>query len=69
MPNPKVETFYQKALREEADMGDKWFTEAKYAIVDAAFEYENFYVCGVLRNRLNDEIVYVGFFNQVFKIK
>ena len=67
--NPKEEAFFQKALREEAGMGDKWFTEAKHAAMDVAFEYENYYVAGVLRSELDDEIIYVGAFNQVFKIK
>ena len=66
--NPKEEALYSKALKEEANMGDKWFSEAKYAMVSGFFDYENYYVIGVLRSKDSDEIKYIGFFNQVLKL-
>lgn len=67
--NPNIEIFYQKALREELNVGDEWFAKAKYTLVDAKYNYQNFYVCGLMRNKLNDDIHYIGLFNQVIKIK
>ena len=67
--NPKPEAFYQKALREEVGMGDKWFTEAKHSVVSAAYDYETFYVAGIMKDKIKGEVTYVGAFNQVFKVK
>lgn len=67
--NPTEESFYQAALKEEVGMGDKWFTEAKHEAMAAVFEYENFYVCGMMKGRIEGKSVYIGAFNQVFKIR
>lgn len=63
--NPSIDAFYQKALREELNMGNEWFAQAKYALVDAKFEYKNYYLCGLMKSRASDKISYIGIFNQV----
>ena len=67
--NPSLDQFYQKALRAELNMGDEWFSKAKYALIEAKYDYENYYVAGLMRNEMTDEVQYIGFFNQVLKIK
>lgn len=66
--NPDIEKFYQKALREELKVGDDWFAKAKYALVDAKYNYDNYYLLGIMRNKLTDKVSYIGIFNQVIRI-
>ncbi|MFY0642976.1 MAG: hypothetical protein JXR19_00760 [Bacteroidia bacterium] len=67
--NPSIDQFYQKALRAEMNMGDEWFSKAKYALIETKYNYENYYVVGLMRNEITDEVQYIGLFNQVLKIK
>lgn len=66
--NPDIEKFYQKALRQELKVGDEWFAKAKYGLIDAKYDYSNYYLAGVMRNRINKKITYIGVFNQVISI-
>ncbi len=67
--NPDIDKYFQKALRVEMNMGDEWFSKAKYALVQTKYSYENYYIGGLMRNKLTDEVQYIGLFNQVIKIK
>ena len=67
--NPDIDRYFQKVLRVEMNMGDEWFSKAKYSLVQAKYSYENYYIGGIMRNKLTDEIQYIGLFNQVIKIQ
>lgn len=67
--NPDVDRYFQKVLRAEMNMGDEWFSKAKYSLVQGKYSYENYYLAGLLRNKLTEEVQYIGLFNQVIKIK
>jgi hypothetical protein len=68
LTKPTQEQYYKKVLLEEADMGDKYFGELKYSVVDLAFEHEDYVVGGVMRSKVDHKIKYIGLFRTVIKI-
>ena len=63
--NPSKEDYYDRVLLDELDMGAKALPGLKYALVEGLYEYENYYVCGVLKKKNGAETAYIGAFNTV----
>lgn len=65
--NPDRDVYYEKVL-EDQGLGTETFTTLKYTAVELAYTYENYHIGGVLRNKLDENIAYVGFFTFVIKL-
>jgi hypothetical protein len=58
--NPPKESYYDAVLKKENKLGVDVLSGLKHTVVAGFYEYENYYLCGILRKKKDDSIVFLG---------
>jgi hypothetical protein len=66
---PEKTELYEQALRQEFDMGTEFLPKVKMRLMEGKYDYNDYLVCNVLRDKKEQNAYYLGLFTKVFQIQ